>query len=65
LVVHGFFNDLIRKVGVPAIEEKLYAIVETELAKNVNPPHEVARLPRSAPPAHDSAGTPGSRGDAS
>ena len=35
LVVHGFFNDLIRKVGVPAIEEKLYAIVEAELAKNV------------------------------
>ncbi|WP_249423681.1 Fe-S cluster assembly protein SufD [Nocardioides coralli] len=36
LVVHGFFNDLIRKVGVPAIEEKLYAIVEAELAKNVS-----------------------------
>ena len=35
LVVHGFFNDLIRKVGVPALEEKLMATVETELAKNV------------------------------
>ena len=35
LVVHGFFNDLIRKVGVPAIEEKLMATVEAELAKNV------------------------------
>ena len=36
LVVHGFFNDLIRKVGVPAIEERLVRIVEAELAKNVN-----------------------------
>ena len=35
LVVHGFFNDLIRKVGIPALEEKLMATVETELAKNV------------------------------
>jgi Fe-S cluster assembly protein SufD len=35
LVVHGFFNDLIRKVGVPAIEERLFAVVEAELAKNV------------------------------
>ena len=35
LVVHGFFNDLIRKVGVPSIEEKLMATVEEELAKNV------------------------------
>ena len=36
LVVHGFFHDLIRKVGVPAIEEKLVTIVEAELAKNVS-----------------------------
>ena len=35
LVVHGFFNDLIRKVGVPSIEERLLATVEAELAKNV------------------------------
>jgi len=35
LVVHGFFNDLIRKVGVPAIEEQLVATVEAELSKNV------------------------------
>jgi Fe-S cluster assembly protein SufD len=35
LVVHGFFNDLIRKVGVPSIEEKLMETVEEELAKNV------------------------------
>jgi Fe-S cluster assembly protein SufD len=43
LVVHGFFNDLIRKVGVPAIEEKLVTIVEAELAKNVTAPHESGR----------------------
>ncbi len=39
LVVHGFFNDLIRKVGVPAIEERLVATVEAELAKNVAGKH--------------------------
>ena len=33
--MHGFFNDLIRKVGVPSIEERLLATVEAELAKNV------------------------------
>ncbi|MBC2934997.1 Fe-S cluster assembly protein SufD [Nocardioides sp. zg-1228] len=35
LVVHGFFNDLIRQVGVPSIEERLLSTVEAELAKNV------------------------------
>jgi Fe-S cluster assembly protein SufD len=35
LVVHGFFNDLIRKIGVPSLEAKLMATVELELAKNV------------------------------
>jgi Fe-S cluster assembly protein SufD len=35
LVVHGFFNDLIRKIGVPELEEQLVRTVETELAKNV------------------------------
>lgn len=35
LVVHGFFNDLIRKIGVPSLEEKLTSTVEAELAKNV------------------------------
>ncbi len=36
LVVHGFFNDLIRKIGVPAIEEQLVVTVEAELSKNVS-----------------------------
>jgi Fe-S cluster assembly protein SufD len=35
LVVHGFFNDLIRKIGVPDLEEQLVLTVETELEKNV------------------------------
>ena len=35
LVVHGFFNDIIRKIGVPKIEAKLLATVEAELEKNV------------------------------
>ena len=35
LVVHGFFNDIIRKIGVPEIEGQLLATVEAELEKNV------------------------------
>ncbi len=35
LVVHGFFNDLIRHINVPELEESLFATVEAELAKNV------------------------------
>ena len=35
LVVHGFFNDIVRRVGVPELEERLMATVEAELAKNV------------------------------
>ncbi|NUR06980.1 MAG: Fe-S cluster assembly protein SufD [Nocardioidaceae bacterium] len=38
LVVHGFFADIIRKIGVPAIEEGLLATVEAELEKNVGKP---------------------------
>ena len=35
LVVHGFFNDLIRRIDVPELEERLTRTVEDELAKNV------------------------------
>ncbi|MDN5893228.1 MAG: Fe-S cluster assembly protein SufD [Nocardioides sp.] len=35
LVVHGFFNDLIRQIGVEALDEKLRDIVADELEKNV------------------------------
>ena len=43
LVVHGFFADIIKKIGVAAIEDKLLATVEAELEKNVgaNPASEV------------------------
>ena len=35
LVVHGFFNDIIRKIGVPELEDHLRATVEKELEKNI------------------------------
>jgi Fe-S cluster assembly protein SufD len=35
LVVHGFFNDLIRRIAVPELEQQLADTVEAELAKNV------------------------------
>jgi Fe-S cluster assembly protein SufD len=35
LVVHGFFNDLIRKIGVPELEGQLLATVEAELATSL------------------------------
>jgi Fe-S cluster assembly protein SufD len=38
LVVHGFFADIIKKIGVPALEERLMATVEAELEKNVGAP---------------------------
>jgi Fe-S cluster assembly protein SufD len=38
LVVHGFFADIIKKIGVPALEERLLRTVEAELEKNVGAP---------------------------
>jgi len=35
LVVHGFFNDVIRRTGVPEIQDRLLQTVEAELAKHV------------------------------
>jgi Fe-S cluster assembly protein SufD len=35
LVVHGFFNDLIRRIAVPELEEHLATTVEAELAQNL------------------------------
>jgi Fe-S cluster assembly protein SufD len=35
LVVHGFFNDLVRKIDVPELRERLSAVVEAELARNL------------------------------
>jgi Fe-S cluster assembly protein SufD len=35
LVVHGFFNDIIRRIGVPSLQERLVASIEGELAEHV------------------------------
>lgn len=32
LVVHGFFNDIIRRIGVPELQERLVTAIESELA---------------------------------
>jgi Fe-S cluster assembly protein SufD len=31
LVVHGFFNDIIRRIGVPTLQERLISAIEDEL----------------------------------
>jgi Fe-S cluster assembly protein SufD len=36
LVVHGFFADIIRKIGVPELESQLLQTLEAELAVNIN-----------------------------
>jgi Fe-S cluster assembly protein SufD len=35
-VVHGFFADIIRKIGVPELERQLLETLEAELAVNIN-----------------------------
>lgn len=32
LIVHGFFNDIIRRIGVPELQERLVEAIEAELA---------------------------------
>jgi Fe-S cluster assembly protein SufD len=41
LVVHGFFADIVRKIGVPGVEAKLLETLEVELEKNVGTPRSV------------------------
>lgn len=41
LVVHGFFADIVRKIGVPGIEARLLETLEVELEKNVGAPRAV------------------------
>jgi Fe-S cluster assembly protein SufD len=38
LVVHGFFADIIRRIGVPEVEKRMLAAVERELAVTVGTP---------------------------
>ena len=35
LVVHGFFNDIIRRIGVPDLQDRLVAAIEDELAEHI------------------------------
>lgn len=41
LVVHGFFADLIRRIGLPEVEERLLRAIEDELAINIGIPEEI------------------------
>ncbi|MET0693420.1 MAG: Fe-S cluster assembly protein SufD [Propionibacteriaceae bacterium] len=50
LVVHGFFADIIRKIGIPSIEEKLMEAVEAELAVNIGIPESYGDAPEPATP---------------
>jgi len=36
LVVHGFFNDIIRRIGVPELQDRLVAAVEEELSGQID-----------------------------
>ena len=38
LVVHGFFADIIRRIGVPDVEKRLLEAIEAELAAHVGVP---------------------------
>jgi Fe-S cluster assembly protein SufD len=38
LVVHGFFADIVRRIGVPEVQTRLLAAVEDELAAGAAPP---------------------------
>jgi Fe-S cluster assembly protein SufD len=42
LVVHGFFADIIRRIGIKEVEERLLTAVEAELAKTVGLPPATA-----------------------
>ena len=35
LVVHGFFNDIIRRIGVPSLQKRLVAAIEEELSEHL------------------------------
>ena len=44
LVVHGFFADIIGKIGVPEVEKGLLEAVEKELAINIGTPQSYASV---------------------
>ena len=45
LVVHGFFADIIRRIGVPDIEAELLATIERELEVTIGAPASTERVP--------------------
>ncbi len=74
LVVHGFFADIISKIGVPDVEKELMVAVENELAINIGTPdslpesgqhasveelHELSIDPALAPTTHHEVGDVG------
>ncbi|WP_241827617.1 Fe-S cluster assembly protein SufD [Actinopolymorpha singaporensis] len=54
LVVHGFFADLIRHIGVPQLRERLMGHVEEELERSVGlPPASSTAVPASSGAAQE------------
>ncbi len=45
LVVHGFFADIIRRIGVPQIEAGLLETIERELEQTIGAPASIDRVP--------------------
>jgi Fe-S cluster assembly protein SufD len=56
LVVHGFFADIVRKIGIPGIEDKLMEAVEAELAVNIGTPAGAVNI--GTPAGAGNIGTP-------
>ena len=45
LVVHGFFADIIRRIGVPDVEARLLATIERELEVTIGAPEHTEKVP--------------------
>ena len=45
LVVHGFFADIIRRIGVPQIEASLLETIERELEQTIGAPASIDKVP--------------------
>jgi Fe-S cluster assembly protein SufD len=54
-VVHGFFADIIRRIGVPGVEQRLIEAVEAELAVNVGLPTQPVDERPSTSSGHERA----------
>jgi Fe-S cluster assembly protein SufD len=56
LVVHGFFADIIRRIGVPDVEDRLMTAIEGELEVTVGNPGGVAGAGSDGDPTDTSPG---------